>query len=36
VRDTLLTRAGEIVNARLREFYALPALSAQGQEGVKA
>jgi proton-translocating NAD(P)+ transhydrogenase subunit alpha len=36
VRDTLLTRAGEIVNARLREFYALPALSAQGPEGVKA
>jgi H+-translocating NAD(P) transhydrogenase subunit alpha len=36
VRDTLLTRAGEIVNARLREFYGLPALSAQGQEGVKA
>jgi H+-translocating NAD(P) transhydrogenase subunit alpha len=36
VRDTLLTRAGEIVNARLRDFYALPALSAQGQEGVKA
>jgi H+-translocating NAD(P) transhydrogenase subunit alpha len=36
VRDTLLTRAGEIVNARLREFYALPPLSAQGQEGVKA
>ena len=30
VRDTLLTHAGEIVNARLREFYALPALSAQG------
>ena len=36
VRDTLLTRAGEIVNVRLREFYALPALSAQGQDGVKA
>src|SRR5215813_2727002 len=33
VRDTLLTHAGEIVNARLREFYALPALSAQAQEG---
>jgi NAD(P) transhydrogenase subunit alpha len=30
VRDTLMTRAGEIVNARLREFYALPALSARG------
>ena len=36
VRDTLMTRAGEIVNTRLREFYALPALSAQGEEGVKA
>ena len=36
VRDTLLTRAGEVVNARLREFYAMPALPAQGQEGVKA
>ena len=36
VRDTLLTHAGEIVNARLREFYALPALLAEGQEGVKA
>jgi H+-translocating NAD(P) transhydrogenase subunit alpha len=36
VRDTLLTRAGEIVNARLREFYGLPGLSAQGPEGVKA
>src|SRR5215468_648106 len=36
VRDTLMTRAGEIVNTRLRVFYALPALSAQGPEGVKA
>jgi NAD(P) transhydrogenase subunit alpha len=28
VRETLLTRNGEIVNARLREFYKLPVLSA--------
>jgi len=27
-RDTLLTRGGEIVNARVREFYQLPALAA--------
>ena len=29
VRDTLLTHGGEIVNARLREFYQLPALAAK-------
>ena len=29
-RETLLTRGGEIVNARAREFYSLPALVAQG------
>ncbi|HTR46546.1 MAG TPA: Re/Si-specific NAD(P)(+) transhydrogenase subunit alpha [Verrucomicrobiae bacterium] len=28
-RDTLLTRGGEIVNARVREFFQLPALAAQ-------
>jgi NAD(P) transhydrogenase subunit alpha len=28
-RETLLTRAGEIVNARVREFLALPALAAE-------
>ena len=33
VRDTLLTHGGEVVNARLREFYSLPALAAQAQEG---
>ena len=33
VGDTLLTHGGEIVNARLREFYSLPALAAQAQEG---
>jgi H+-translocating NAD(P) transhydrogenase subunit alpha len=26
MRDTLLTRDGEIVNSRVREFFALPAL----------
>ncbi len=26
VRETLVTRGGEIVNARVREFLALPAL----------
>jgi NAD(P) transhydrogenase subunit alpha len=28
IRETLLTRAGEIVNARVREFYSLPPLEA--------
>jgi NAD(P) transhydrogenase subunit alpha len=28
-RETLLTRDGEVVNARVREFFALPALAAQ-------
>jgi len=28
-RETLLTRDGEIVNARVREFFSLPALVAQ-------
>jgi len=27
IRDTLLTRGGEVVNARLREFFSLPALA---------
>jgi NAD(P) transhydrogenase subunit alpha len=30
IRDTLLTQSGEIVNARLREFFQLPALATQG------
>jgi NAD(P) transhydrogenase subunit alpha len=34
VRDTLLTMGGEIVNARLREYYSLPAL-AGAQQGEK-
>jgi NAD(P) transhydrogenase subunit alpha len=29
-RETLLTRNGEIVNARVREFFALPALATKG------
>jgi len=29
VRETLVTRGGEIVNSRVREFFALPALVAQ-------
>jgi NAD(P) transhydrogenase subunit alpha len=29
VRDTLLTRGGEVVNPRVREFFALPALAAK-------
>jgi H+-translocating NAD(P) transhydrogenase subunit alpha len=29
IRETLLTRGGEVVNARVREFFAIPALAAQ-------
>jgi NAD(P) transhydrogenase subunit alpha len=29
-RETLLTRDGEIVNGRVREFFSLPALVSQG------
>jgi NAD(P) transhydrogenase subunit alpha len=29
IRETLLTRGGEVVNARVREFFSLPALAAQ-------
>jgi proton-translocating NAD(P)+ transhydrogenase subunit alpha len=29
VRETLVTHGGEVVNARLREFYGLPAIAAQ-------
>jgi NAD(P) transhydrogenase subunit alpha len=32
VRDTLLTRGGEVVNARVREFFSLPALPVASQE----
>jgi NAD(P) transhydrogenase subunit alpha len=30
VRETLVTRGGEIVNARVREFFSLPALASRG------
>jgi NAD(P) transhydrogenase subunit alpha len=30
IRDTLLTQSGEVVNARLREFFKLPALAIKG------
>lgn len=30
VRETLLTHGGEVVNARLREFFSLPALATKG------
>ena len=30
IRDTLLTQSGEIVNARLREFFKLPVLATKG------
>jgi len=32
VRDTMLTRGGEVVNARVREFFSLPALAAEPKE----
>ena len=32
VRDTLLTRGGEVVNARVREFFGLPALAGEAKE----
>ncbi len=36
VRDTLLTRGGEVVNARVREFFSLPALPAEPKEVAKS
>lgn len=33
IRETLLTERGEVTNAKLRQFYSLPALVAQAQEG---
>jgi len=33
VRDTLLTHGGEVVNARVREFFSLPALEARSAGG---
>jgi H+-translocating NAD(P) transhydrogenase subunit alpha len=35
-RDTLLTRGGEIVNARVRDFYKLPALTPASPEAKQA
>jgi NAD(P) transhydrogenase subunit alpha len=32
VRDTMLTRGGEVVNARVREFFSLPALATEQKE----
>jgi NAD(P) transhydrogenase subunit alpha len=36
VRDTLLTHGGEVVNARVREFFGLPALPAVAKEAAKS
>jgi H+-translocating NAD(P) transhydrogenase subunit alpha len=36
VRETLLTRGGEVVNPRIREFFSLPALPAESKEVVKS
>jgi H+-translocating NAD(P) transhydrogenase subunit alpha len=32
VRETMLTRGGEVVNARVREFFSLPAIAAQSKK----
>jgi H+-translocating NAD(P) transhydrogenase subunit alpha len=36
IRETMLTRGGEVVNARVREFFALPALPAKSMEVAKS
>jgi NAD(P) transhydrogenase subunit alpha len=36
IRDTMLTRGGEVVNARVREFFSLPALPADSKEVAKS
>lgn len=36
IRDTLLTRGGEVANARVREFFSLPALPAASKEVAKS
>jgi NAD(P) transhydrogenase subunit alpha len=36
VRETILTRGGEVVNSRVREFFSLPALPAAPQEVAKS
>ena len=35
VRETMLTRGGDLINARVREFFSLPALSAESREVAK-
>jgi len=36
IRETMLTRSGEVVNARVREFFSLPALPAKSMEVAKS
>jgi len=36
IRETMLTRGGEVVNARVREFFSLPALPANSKEVAKS
>ncbi len=36
VRETMLTRDGEVVNARVREFFSLPGLPAESKEVAKS
>jgi H+-translocating NAD(P) transhydrogenase subunit alpha len=36
IRDTMLTRGGELVNARVREFFSLPALPADSNQVAKS
>src|SRR5213594_3374579 len=36
IRETMLTRSGEVVNARVREFFSLPPLPAQSKEVAKS
>jgi proton-translocating NAD(P)+ transhydrogenase subunit alpha len=36
VRETMLTRGGEVVNARAREFFSLPALPVESKEVAKS
>jgi len=36
VRETMLTRGGEVLNARVREFFGLPALPAESKEVAKS
>jgi proton-translocating NAD(P)+ transhydrogenase subunit alpha len=36
IRETMLTRSGEVVNARVREFFSLPPLPTQAREMAKS